>query len=72
MIPRTAILINDLCETVDFYKEQMLHYKKLYEESEAKYSKLLDDSYKHSAEMCGITIKSLLSSDEKKLAENFS
>ncbi len=72
MIPRTEFLINDLCEEIDFYKEQMLHYKKLYEESEAKYSKLLDDSYKHSTDMCGIMIKSLLSADEKKLAENFS
>lgn len=68
---RVEILIEDLCNEIDYWKNRAVESEKGTKGWKTKCFENLNDSIAHGKKMCNIMIKSLLSADEEKLKENF-
>lgn len=63
MLPRTEILLIDLCDEIDNLKEEVLYWKNKYEEKNKKLNEVLDSSIKSSFMIQGNLIKAILDGD---------
>jgi hypothetical protein len=61
----------ELCNEIDYWEEEAKHWKDKYDKLNKEHFEMIDKNIKHNYTMFGNILKALLSSDEKKLKENF-